>query len=109
MVCTWHADDYPHEEMFLHDLDDGILRPLLPFLSPGTPTLPAVTWVDRPPPDGSLEVHLAKDTSSKPPMTIAGGNNAQLLHDRKRQLRAEASARATLRKNARLETRLPSH
>jgi hypothetical protein len=100
VVYAWHADDYPHEEMFLRDLHDGILRPQLPFLTPGKLTLPAVTWVDPPQPDSPLEVHLAKDTPSMPPVTSNKPVAVALQYDRKQQLRAEVRAQAALRINA---------
>jgi hypothetical protein len=56
-LLTWldtralHADDYPDEEVFFHDLADGTPQVKLVFLNSSnrTLTLPPVTWVDRPP------------------------------------------------------------
>jgi hypothetical protein len=63
----WHADSYPDEEVFLHDLADGKLQVQLPFLTSSSSwvplVLPPVTWVDRPPRDAELELRLAKPTA----------------------------------------------
>ena len=58
-TAAGHADDYPDEEVFFHDLVDGKLQVQLPFLTSGnhTLTLPPVTWVDHPPRDGKIELH----------------------------------------------------
>jgi hypothetical protein len=64
-----HADSYPDEEVFLHDLADGKLQVQLPFLTSPSSwvplVLPPVTWVDRPPKDAKIELDLGKVESSR--------------------------------------------
>jgi hypothetical protein len=59
-LAVGHADDYPDEEVFFHDLADGRMQVQLPFIASAnrTLTLPPVTWVDRPPRDAEIELHI---------------------------------------------------
>jgi hypothetical protein len=46
--------------VFFHDLADGRMQVQLPFIASAnrTLTLPPVTWVDRPPRDAEIELHI---------------------------------------------------